>query len=155
MRLGSGMARALELEAAGAPVGLGVDGSASNDASNMILEARQALYLQRLRYGAAAVTPEMALGWATRGSARALGRDDIGELRPGKQADLALFTLNGLRFSGSHDPVAALLLCGADRADRIMVGGRWRVVDGSIPGLDLEALVAEHSAAARRLVHSS
>lgn len=155
MRLGSGVARALELEAAGAPVGLGVDGSASNDASNMILEARQALYLQRLRYGAAAVTPEMALGWATRGSARALGRDDIGELRPGKQADLALFTLDGLRFSGSHDPVAALLLCGAERADRVMVGGRWRVVDGSIPGLDLEALVAEHSAAARRLVFSS
>ncbi|GAA1355510.1 8-oxoguanine deaminase [Arthrobacter rhombi] len=155
MRLASGTARVLELEAAGSPVGLGVDGSASNDASNMILEARQALYLQRLHYGAAAVTPEQALGWATRGSARALGRSDIGELRPGKQADLALFTLDALRFSGIHDPIAALLLCGADHADRVMVGGQWRVIDGTIPGLDIEALIARHSAAARRLIHAA
>jgi 8-oxoguanine deaminase len=152
MRLASGTARILELEAAGAPVGLGVDGSASNDASNMIQEARQALYLQRLRYGAG-VTVERALGWATRGSARVLGRESLGEIAPGRQADLALFTLSELRFSGSHDPVAALLLCGADRADRVMVGGRWRVVDGHIPGLDLAALIAEHSRAARRLVN--
>jgi 8-oxoguanine deaminase len=107
MRLASGTARVLELEAAGVPVGLGVDGSASNDASNMILEARQALYLQRLRYGAAAVTCEQALGWATRGSAGVLGRSDIGQLAPGLQADLALFRLDELRFSGSHDPVGA------------------------------------------------
>src|SRR5690606_14954883 len=70
----------------------------------------------------------------------------------GKQADLALWRLDELRFSGSHDPVAALLLCGADRADRVMVGGAWRVVDGAVPDLDLGALVAEHSAAARHLV---
>ena len=101
MRLASGIARAVELEDAGVPVGLGVDGSASNDASNLILEARQALYLQRLRYGAELVTPERALGWATKGSARALGRDDIGEIAPGKQADLALYRLDELRFSGS------------------------------------------------------
>ena len=80
MRLASGICPTVELEAAGAPIGLGVDGSASNDASNMILEARQALYLQRLRYGAERITPELALGWATRGSARLLGRSDIGEL---------------------------------------------------------------------------
>ncbi|WP_125616173.1 8-oxoguanine deaminase [Specibacter cremeus] len=153
MRLASGTARVLELEAAGVPVGLGVDGSASNDASNMILEARQALYLQRLRYGAAAVTCERALGWATKGSARVLGRDDLGELAPGKQADLALFRLDELRFSGSHDPIAALLLCGADRADRVMVAGRWRVADGAIVDLDLDALIAEHRAAAYRLVN--
>ncbi|RAN78586.1 8-oxoguanine deaminase [Bacillus sp. SRB_336] len=152
MRLASGTARVLDLEAAGVPVGLGVDGSASNDSSNMIQEARQALYLQRLRYGAG-VTVERALGWATRGSARVLGRDSLGELAPGRQADLALFTLDELRFSGAHDPVAALLLCGADRADRVMVGGQWRVVDGQIPGLDLGALIAEHSTAARRLVN--
>jgi len=151
MRLASGTARAVELEDAGAPVGLGVDGSASNDASTMILEARQALYLQRLRYGAD-LPVTRALGWATRGSARVLGRDDVGVLAVGKQADLALWRLDELRFSGSHDPVAALLLCGADRADRVMVGGQWRVVDGAIPGLDVGALVAEHSAAARRLV---
>lgn len=82
MRLASGICPTVELEAAGAPIGLGVDGSASNDASNMILEARQALYLQRLRYGAERITPELALGWATRGSARLLGRSDIGELAP-------------------------------------------------------------------------
>jgi 8-oxoguanine deaminase len=153
MRLASGTARVLELEAAGVPVGLGVDGSASNDASNMILEARQALYLQRLRYGAAAVSCERALGWATRGSAAVLGRSDVGQLAPGLQADLSMFRLDELRFSGSHDPVAALLLCGADRADRVMVGGRWRVLDGRIPGLDLAGLIAEHSASARRLVN--
>ncbi|MGA7206439.1 MAG: 8-oxoguanine deaminase [Specibacter sp.] len=155
MRLASGTARVLELEDAGVPVGLGVDGSASNDASNMILEARQALYLQRLRYGAAAVTCERALGWATRGSAKVLGRDSLGELAPGRQADLAMFTLDELRFSGAHDPVAALLLCGADRADRVMVGGRWRVIDGRIPGLDLGRLIARHSRAARKLVNGS
>lgn len=152
MRLASGTARVLELEDAGAPVGLGVDGSASNDASNMILEARQALYLQRLRYGAD-VPVERALGWATRGSAAVLGRSGLGQLAPGMQADLALFRLDDLRFSGSHDPVAALLLCAADRADRVMVGGHWRVVDGQIPGLDIAGLIAEHSAAARRLVN--
>ncbi|MCA4135005.1 8-oxoguanine deaminase [Arthrobacter sp. M4] len=151
MRLASGTARVLELEAAGVPVGVGVDGSASNDASNMILEARQALYLQRLRYGAG-VAVERALTWATRGSAAALGRSDVGQLAPGMQADLALFRLDELKFSGSHDPVAALLLCGADRADRVMVGGEWRVVDGTIPGLDVARLVAEHSEAARKLV---
>ena len=152
MRLASGTARVLELEEAGVPVGLGVDGSASNDASNMILEARQALYLQRLRYGAH-VPVERALGWATRGSAAVLGRPDLGQLAPGMQADLALFRLDGLRFSGSHDPLAALLLCAADRADRVMVGGQWRVIDGQIPGLDVAGLIAEHSAAARRLVN--
>jgi 8-oxoguanine deaminase len=151
MRLASGTARVLELEAAGVPVGLGVDGSASNDASNMILEARQALYLQRLRYGAD-VPVERALGWATRGSAAALGRTDIGQIAPGMQADLALFTLDGLRFSGSHDPVAALLLCAADRADRVMVAGKWRVVDGQIPGLDIPELIAKHSAAAQKII---
>jgi len=155
MRLASGIARAVELEEAGAPIGIGVDGSASNDASNMILEARQALYLQRLKYGAELVTPQRALGWATKGSARALGRTDLGEIAPGKQADLALFRLDGLRFSGSHDPLSALLLCGADRADRVMIGGTWRVVDSAIVGLDTERLIVQHSEAARRLLASA
>jgi 8-oxoguanine deaminase len=152
MRLASGICPTLELTSAGAPLGLGVDGSASNDASNMILEARQALYLQRLRYGAAAITPELVLGWATRGSAQLLGRSDIGELAVGKQADLALFKLDELRFSGSHDPLSALLLCGADRADRVMIGGEWRVIDGQVPGLDMARLIAQHREAARELV---
>lgn len=152
MRLASGICPTVELEDAGVVVGLGVDGSASNDASNLILETRQALYLQRLRYGAAAITPERVLGWATRGSARLLGRSDIGELAPGLQADLALFKLDDLRYSGSHDPLGALLLCGADRADRVMVGGQWRVIDGQIPGLDLPGLIADHRQAAARML---
>ncbi len=155
MRLASGIARTVELEAAGVPVGIGVDGSASNDASNMILEARQALYLQRLKYGAEQVTPERALGWATAGSARVLGRDDVGTIAVGQQADLALFTLDDLRFSGSHDPLSALLLCGADRADRVMVAGQWRVIDGAVVGLDLPELISAHRSAAARLVGST
>lgn len=153
MRLASGICPVHDLEAAGVPVGLGVDGSASNDASNMILEARQALYIQRLRYGAEAITPERALGWASKGSAKLLGRSDIGELAVGKQADLALFKLDELRFSGSHDPIAALLLCSADRADRMMIGGTWRVIDGQIEGLDVAKLIADHRQAARELIN--
>lgn len=152
MRLASGICPTLDLEAAGAPVGLGVDGSASNDASNLMQEARQALYLQRLRYGAERITPRKVLEWATRGSARLLGRGDLGELLPGKQADLALFKLDDLRFSGSHDPIAALILCGAERADRVMVGGKWKVVDGAIEGLDIGQLIARHKVAAAALV---
>ncbi|WP_339463390.1 8-oxoguanine deaminase [Pseudomonas sp. EA_105y_Pfl2_R69] len=152
MRLASGICPTLELEAAGAPIGLGVDGSASNDASNMILEARQALYIQRLRYGAEKITPELVLGWASKGSAKLLGRTDIGELAVGKQADLAFFKLDELRFSGSHDPISALLLCGADKADRMMIGGQWRVIDGQIEGLDVAQLIADHRQAAKALI---
>ena len=152
MRLASGICPTLDLQAAGAPIGLGVDGSASNDASNMILEARQALYIQRLRYGAEKITPELVLGWASRGSAKLLGRSDIGELAVGKQADLAFFKLDELRFSGSHDPISALLLCGADKADRMMIGGQWRVIEGQIEGLDVAKLIADHRQAAKELI---
>ncbi|PBQ01394.1 8-oxoguanine deaminase [Pseudomonas congelans] len=152
MRLASGICPTLDLLAAGAPLGLGVDGSASNDASNMILETRQALYLQRLRYGAEKITPQLVLGWATKGSAQLLGRTDLGELAVGKQADLALFKLDELRFSGSHDPLSALLLCGADRADRVMIAGQWRVIDGQVEGLDIKQLIADHRQAARELI---
>ena len=152
MRLASGICPTLDLEAAGAPIGLGVDGSASNDASNMILEARQALYIQRLRYGAEKITPELVLGWASKGSAKLLGRSDIGELAVGKQADLGFFKLHELRFSGSHDPISALLLCGADKADRMMIGGQWRVIDGQIEGLDVAKLIADHRQAAKELI---
>ncbi len=152
MRLASGICPTLDLEQAGAIIGLGVDGSASNDASNLMYETRQALYLQRLRYGAERITPQKVLGWATRGSAHLLGREDIGEIRVGMQADLALFKMDELRFSGSHDPIAALILCGAERADYVMVGGQWRVIDGVIPGLDIASLIAQHRTAASALV---
>jgi len=80
-----------------------------------------------------------------------LGREDIGGLNVGQQADLALFTLDELRFSGAENPLAALLLCGADRADRVMVAGQWRVIDGQACGIDLQDLMQRHQAAARRL----
>ena len=152
MVLASGICRNLELEAAGVKLGLAVDGSASNDSSNMMVEARLALYLQRLRYGAAAVSHLDALRWATAGSAAVLGRDDIGQLAPGKQADLALFKLDDIAFAGSHDPLAALLLCGAQRADKVMVAGEWKVNDGALLDLDLAALMAEQTRLARELV---
>ncbi len=148
--LASGFCKTRELEAAGAPVGLGVDGSASNDSSNLMEGVRHALMVNRLHYGqAAAVTHLDALRWATEGSARCLGRDDIGQIAPGKQADLALFSLDELRFSGGHDPLATLVLCGAHRADRVMVAGQWRVVDGVPLGLDLAELRRLHGQAAR------
>ncbi|MDX7950385.1 8-oxoguanine deaminase [Lichenihabitans sp. Uapishka_5] len=143
MLLASGQCRTRELEAAGAPLGLGVDGSASNDGSNLMQEVRQALLLNRLTYGTA-VTHLDALRWATEGSARCLGRTDIGRIAVGAQADLACFTLDELRFSGAGDPLAALVLCGAHRADRVMVAGQWRVVDGQPLGIDVEELRRQH-----------
>jgi 8-oxoguanine deaminase len=155
MVLASGICATLDLEAAGCPVGLGVDGSASNDCSNLMQEVRQALLLQRLRYGAGRVSHRDALRWATRGSARCLGREDLGEISPGRQADLALFKLDELRFSGSGDPLAALVLCGAHSADYVMVAGKWLVKEGEIPGMDLEQLINEHSGLARTLLMAS
>ena len=152
MVLSSGICRTLELEAAGVPVGLGVDGSASNDGSNMIQEVRQAMLLGRLRYNADEMTHHSAFRIATEGSAKCLGRDDIGKLAVGKKADLALFSLNEARFSGAGDPLAALLLCGAHQADHVMVAGEWRVKNGMIEGLDMAQLLSEHSALARELI---
>jgi 8-oxoguanine deaminase len=151
MMLASGICHSLELENAGSVIGLGVDGSASNDGSNMIAELRQAMYLQRLRYGASKITHQKTYNWATKGSAALLGRSDIGEIAVGKQADLALFKLDELRFSGSHDSLAALLLCGAQKADRVMVAGKWKVVDGGIVGKDESELINRHSTAAKKL----
>lgn len=152
MFLGSGQCRNLELEQAGCAVGLGVDGSASNDCSNMIQEVRQGLMLQRLHYGSAAISHFDALRWATSGSAHCLGRDDIGEIAVGKQADLALFRLDEPRFSGAGDPLAALILCGAHRADYVMVAGEWLVQSGTLQGIDLASLVEEHGAASYNLL---
>jgi 8-oxoguanine deaminase len=149
MTLALGICPTKELEAAGVPVGIGVDGSASNDSSNIMEAVRHSLMIGRLRYGAAAVTHLDALRWASEGSARCLGRDDVGRIAVGLEADLALFMLDEPRFSGAHDPLAALVLCGAHRADRVMVGGGWRVIDGAPVGVDLAALMAEHRAAAR------
>ncbi len=154
MVLASGPCRSLELERAGAPVGLGVDGSASNDSSNLMEGVRHALMINRLTYGAAAVSHFDALRWATTGSARCLGRTDIGEIATGKQADLALFLLDELRFSGAGDPLAALVLCGAHRADRVMIGGNWRLTDGVPVGIDIERLRHQHGEAAKAFLEA-
>ena len=151
MVLASGHCRTRELEAAGSPVGLGVDGSASNDSSNLMEGVRHALMINRLTYDAT-ITHLDVLRWATQGSARCLGRADIGEIALGMQADLALFTLDELRFSGAGDAIAALVLCGAHRADRVMIAGHWRVIDGNPLGVDVAALRAAHGAVARRFL---
>ena len=149
--LASGCCPVCDMEQAGVAIGLGVDGSASNDQSNLMQEVRAAFLLQRARYGAGRVSHRDALRWATRGSAACVGRPELGEIAVGKAADLALFKLDELRFSGHGDPLAALVLCGAHRADRVMVGGKWVVSDGAIAGLDLADLIRRHSAAARAL----
>ncbi|MBN0987815.1 8-oxoguanine deaminase [Amphritea sp. RP18W] len=151
MLLASGLCPTLDLEAAGSPVGLGVDGSASNDGSNMIQEVRQAFLLGRLKYDASEITHQKVLSWATEGSARCLGRDDLGSLKVGQQADIALFKLDELRFAGAGDPLAALVLCGAHQADRVMVAGRWRVIDGAIVDYDIAQLIQRQKALARKL----
>ncbi len=151
MLLASGLCPTLDLERAGSPVGLGVDGSASNDGSNMIQEVRQAFLLGRLRYDAAEITHQKVLSWATEGSARCLGRDDLGSLKVGQQADIALFKLDELRFAGAGDPLAALVLCGAHQADRVMVAGRWRVIDGAIVDFDIAQLIQRQKMLARKL----
>ena len=151
MRLASGICPTVELEAAGAPIGLGVDGSASNDASNMILEARQALYLQRLRYGAERITRNSP--WAGPPVARHACSDAATSASWPRQAGRpGLVQARRAALLGSHDPLSALLLCAADRADRVMVGGAWRVVDGAVEGLDLAALIARHREAASALI---
>ena len=104
-------------------------------------EVRQAFLLQRLRYGAIRISHEDVLGLATGGGARLMGRSDIGEIAVGKQADLALFSLDEPRFAGAADPVAALVLCGAHRAEHVMIKGEWRVTGGRLVSGDVDALL--------------
>ncbi len=154
MMLGAGICRTRELEAAGVAVGLGADASAANDNSNLMECVRQALLLGRLIYEPGAVTHRDVLRFATEGSARCLGRDDIGAIDVGKQADLALWTLDELRFSGAGDPLAALVFCGATAADRVMVAGDWIVADGRPKGVDIERLKHEHGAASKAFLEA-
>lgn len=150
--LASGHCQVKELESRGVTIGLGVDGSASSDSSNLMQEVRQAFFLQRMHYGASNVTHLDALSWATGGSAKLLGRDDIGKIQVGMQADLAMYKMDELRFSGAGDPLAALVLCGAHRADRVMIQGRWKIIDASIVGLDVEKLRKDHHKEAIKLM---
>jgi 8-oxoguanine deaminase len=151
-QLAAGHCPVCDLEAAGVRVGLGVDGSASNEKSNLIEEAYGAWLVQRARYGAGRVSYRDALRWATRGSAACIGREhELGDIAVGKAADLALFKLDELRFAGYGDALAAVVQGAAHRADRVMIAGRWAVEDGVIPGLDLPRLIARQNEMGRRL----
>jgi cytosine/adenosine deaminase-related metal-dependent hydrolase len=150
-RLGSGVAPVRAMRDAGVRVGLGVDGSASNDAGNLVAEARMAMLLQRVSRGADAMSAREALEIATLGGAQVLGRDDLGSLEPGKRADLAVWDLQGIEAAGAWDPVAALLLCGPTRVRDLMVEGRVVVSDGQLATLDLPRLIGRQGKLARAL----
>lgn len=153
MRLASGIAPVSRMLEKGVPVGLGVDGSASSDAGNLMCEARQAMLLQRVGGDAAALSARQALELATRGGARVLGRDDIGVLAPGMAADLAAFDLERIEYAGArHDPVAALVFCGPTPSRHVIVAGRFLVRDGALTTIDPGVLVERHNRLARRLV---
>lgn len=150
-RLGSGIAPVRAMWDAGVRVGLGVDGSASSDSSNLIAEARMALLLQRVARGADAMAAREVLEIATLGGAQVLGRSDVGVIAPGKRADVAVWDVAGLESAGSWDPVAALVLCGPTRVRHLFVEGKQVVRDGVLVTLDLPKVVERQRRLAARL----
>lgn len=165
MRLASGIAPVQKMLNAGVKVGLGVDGSASNDGSNMLGEARQAMLLARLSAGLegasrsgddapALMSARQALELATRGGAAVLGRSDIGSLEEGKCADFVAIKMDRIEYAGGlHDPLAALVFCAPVRADHTVVGGKFIVKDGQLQTADEGQLVEQHNRAAKRLLN--
>ncbi|QUN29676.1 8-oxoguanine deaminase [Cupriavidus sp. KK10] len=152
MRLASGIAPVRAMRDAGVPVGLGVDGSASNDGAHMLGEARQAMLLQRVGYGPAAMSAREALEIATLGGARVLNRDDIGALAPGMSADFVAFDMSQVGFAGAgHDPVAALVFCTPANVAASVINGREVVRDGALLTADLPNVLLRHRALARTL----
>jgi cytosine/adenosine deaminase-related metal-dependent hydrolase len=152
LRLGSGMAPIRELLDAGVPVGLGVDGSASNDGGHMLGEVRQALLVARGRGGPGAMAVREALWLGTRGGAACLGRDDLGSIEPGKRGDIALFDVSGLATAGVEaDPVAGIVLAWPQRVRHLLVEGRFVVRDGTLATAEEAALAAEGHRVARRI----
>jgi 8-oxoguanine deaminase len=153
MRLASGIAPVGKMRNAGVSVGLGVDGSASNDGAHMLGEARQAMLLARVGFGPAAMTAREALEIATSGGAKVLNRNDIGALKPGMAADLAVFDLRGIEHAGAwHDPVAALVFSAPTRAAYTMVNGKLVVREGRLQTVDERKLAARHNVLAAKLV---
>jgi cytosine/adenosine deaminase-related metal-dependent hydrolase len=164
MRLASGTAPIREYLAAGINVGIGVDGSASNDGSHLLAEVRQAMLLSRLREGITGfslsndpsrklMTAREALRLGTNGGAAVLGRKDIGSLEPGKCADFFAVNLNRLDYAGAlHDPVSAVVFCQPVRVDYTVVGGKFIVRQGQLATVDERKLVEKHNQAAKRLV---
>lgn len=138
------------MRARGVPVGVGVDGSASNDASNLVAEARQAMLLQRVAFGADAMSARDALWLATRGGAQVLGRADCGQIAVGKRADIAIWDVSGIESAGSWDP-AALLLAGPTTVRDLFVEGRQVVRDGQVTTIDLASVITRQNALASAL----
>ena len=155
MRLGSGIAPVRTMLDLGIHVGLGVDGSASNDGAHMLGEVRQAMLLQRVGFGAQAMSARQALEMATLGGARILNRDDIGALAPGMAADLVLFDLDQLGFAGQHDPVAALVFCTPAAVDYSVINGRVVVRAGQVCTIDTGVVIERHNHLARDLVETA
>jgi 8-oxoguanine deaminase len=145
MRLGSGIAPVARMLELGVKVGLAVDGSASNDSSHMLNEARMALLLQRVEHGSTSLSARKVLEMATIGGASLLGRDDIGTLAPGKAADLIVIDLDSVEYAGAGDPVAATVFCGPPSVDLSVVNGKIVVENGELVGLDLASVVLEHN----------
>jgi len=155
MRLGSGIAPIRAMRDAGVPVGLAVDGSASNDSSHLLGEARLGLLLQRVGFGATAMSAREMLEIATLGGARVLGRDDIGALAPGMAADIVTVPLSEIGLAGGlHDPLAALLFCQVPQVQHSVVNGRVVVRDGQLATLELPRLVERHNALAKQLLNA-
>ena len=150
MRLGAGIARVRDLLDANVRVGLGVDGSASNERGDLFLEVKQSLLVARARGGPKALTPRDALRLGTRGGAAVLGRNDIGELSPGKRADLAVWRIDGLELGGADDLVAGLVFSGPHRVDRLYVGGEEIVRDRHLVRADESEIAKEHRIQAER-----
>ena len=151
LRLGAGVAPIRDLVDAGVRVGLGVDGSASNERSDLFAEVKQALLVARGRGGGEAMTAREAIRLATRGGAAVLGRDDIGTLETGKQADFAVWRTDGLELGGAEDLVAALVFAGPWRVERLVVGGRDAVRGGALANADESDIAREHRRQAARL----
>lgn len=154
MRLGSGVAPILAYRAHGVRVGLGVDGSASNDGGHMLGEARQAMLLQRVQHGPEVFSARQALEMATLGGASVLRRDDIGALAPGMSADLIAIDLNRVEYAGAlHDPVAATVLCAPLGVDFSMINGRVVVKEGQLTTIDLGPVIERHNQISRALIN--
>ena len=154
MRLASGIAPVRQMLDTGVKVGLGVDGSASNDSGNMLNEARQTMLLQRVNSKASTMTAREALKVATKGGASVLNRDDIGMLVPGYAADITAFKRDNVDFSGSDwDPVASLVFCGPSKANYTIINGKIVVSEGQLTSIPMEKLVHEHSKLSRDLIN--
>jgi 8-oxoguanine deaminase len=151
MRLGSGICRVNDLQAAGAKVAIGVDGSASNDSGHVLGELRQALMLSRVKYGAPSMSALDAIAIGTNGGADILRRPDLGSLEIGKCADLAIFPEIDLHSSGCENPVDALILCYARQVESLIIGGKVRIKNGHFTDIDLDALITDHTTRARRI----